>query len=331
MNCELSVIVPVYNERDNLEAFASALQRVLADSGEDYEVLFVDDGSTDGSIEILERLAAGESRIRLIQFRRNFGQTAALAAGFAFASGRLLVTIDADLQNDPADIPLILAKLREGCDVVSCWRHDRKDSWWTRTLPSRIANLLISRISGVRLHDYGCTLKGYRAEILRHIRLYGEMHRFVPVFAAWAGAQVREIKVRHHARLHGISKYGLDRTYKVILDLITVKLLSSYSTKPMYVFGSTGLLACLAGIGFAGWTLFDKFHSGIKAHNNPMLLLAVFLFLVGVQFILMGLVAEILIRIYYETRGKTPYLIRRTWNLAAEPSTIASSDKSSNP
>jgi glycosyltransferase involved in cell wall biosynthesis len=331
MSCELSVIVPVYNERESLEAFASALQRILADTGEDYEVLFVDDGSVDGSAAILERLAAAQSRIKLIQFRRNFGQTAALAAGFDFASGSLLVTIDADLQNDPADIPLILAKLREGCDVVSSWRHNRKDSWWTRILPSKIANFLISRISGVRLHDYGCTLKGYRAEVVRNIRLYGEMHRFIPVFAAWAGARVQEIKVRHHPRLHGTSKYGLTRTYKVVLDLITVKLLSSYSTKPMYVFGGVGLLACLAGLGFAGWTLFDKFQYGIKAHNNPMLLLAVFFFLLGVQFILMGLVAEILIRIYYETRGKTPYLVRRTWNLEAESSQTTHSAGSPDP
>ncbi|MBZ5495832.1 MAG: glycosyltransferase family 2 protein [Acidobacteriia bacterium] len=324
MSCELSVIVPVYNERENLEPFVSSLSRLLLSSGEDYEILFVDDGSSDGSSALLEKLASSDPRARLVQFRRNFGQTAALAAGFDFASGTLLITLDADMQNDPADIPAVLAKLREGYDVVSCWRRDRKDPWLTRRLPSKLANSLISRISGVRLHDYGCTLKGYRAEVLAHMRLYGEMHRFIPIYAAWAGAKVTELPVRHHARLHGISKYGLSRTHKVVLDLITVKLLSSYATKPMYVFGGAGLAACAAGVGFAAWTLFDKFFNGVKAHNNPLLLLAVFLFLVGVQFILMGLVAELVIRIYFESQDKASYLIRRTYNLAEKPFTTAS-------
>jgi glycosyltransferase involved in cell wall biosynthesis len=315
MSCELSVIVPVFNERENLEPFVSSLSTVLAALGTDYEILFIDDGSTDGSGAFLEQCAASDSHVKLIQFRRNFGQTAALAAGFRYASGPLIVTLDADLQNDPNDVPAILRKLKEGYDVVSCWRRDRKDFWLTRILPSKLANALISWISGVRLHDYGCTLKGYRAEVLSHMRLYGEMHRFIPIYAAWAGAKVTELPATHHPRIHGTSKYGLGRTHKVILDLITVKLLSSYSTKPMYIFGGTGLLACLGGIFFAGWTLYDKFVNEIKAHRNPLLLLAVFLFLLGVQFILMGLVAELLIRIYYESRDKTPYLIRKTWNL----------------
>jgi len=318
MSCELSVIVPVFNERENLELFVPALSRVLAASGEDYEIVFIDDGSTDGSAAYLEKLTASNPRARLVQFRRNFGQTAALSAGFDYAAGTLLVTTDADMQNDPADIPAVLARLREGYDVVSCWRRNRKDPWLTRRFPSKVANLLISRISGVHLHDYGCTLKGYRAEVLEHARLYGEMHRFVPIYAAWAGAKVTELPVRHHPRLHGNSKYGLSRTHKVLLDLITVKLLSSYSTKPMYFFGGTGLIACGAGILFAVWTLLDKFLNGIKAHRNPLLLLAVFLFLLGVQFILMGLVAEILIRTYFESQGKTPYVVRRTWNLAQD-------------
>ena len=315
MSCRLSVIVPVYNERANLEFLLPPLRKILLETREDYEIVFIDDGSTDGSSGILEKMAAGDSRIKIVQFRRNFGQTAALAAGFDFATGDLVVTLDADLQNDPEDIPAVLSKMREGFDVVSCWRRDRKDPWLTRILPSRAANLLISWIGGVHLHDYGCTLKGYRADVLRHMRLYGEMHRFIPIYASWAGARVTEIVVRHHPRLHGSSKYGLGRTHRVLLDLITVKLLSSYSTKPMYFFGGTGLLACAAGIFFAGWTLFDKFFNEIKAHRNPLLLLAVFLFLLGVQFILMGFVAEIMIRIYYESQNKTPYLVRRTWNI----------------
>ncbi len=322
MSCELSVIVPVFNERENLEPLVTSLSKVLSSSGEDYEIIFIDDGSYDGSTEYLAEATKSNSRARLVQFRRNFGQTAALAAGIKFARGAILITIDADLQNDPADIPALLAKLREGYDVVSCWRRRRKDPWLTRTLPSKLANGLISWISGVRLHDYGCTLKAYRAEVLAHMRLYGEMHRFIPIYATWAGAKVAELPVQHHSRIHGTSKYGLGRMHKVVLDLITIKMLSSYSTKPMYMFGGMGLAACAAGIFFAAWTLFDKFSNGIKAHRNPLLLLAVFLFILGVQFILMGLVAELLIRIYFESRDKTPYLIRRTWNLDEKSSLV---------
>jgi glycosyltransferase involved in cell wall biosynthesis len=314
MNEKISVIVPVYNERDNLQPLLSDLTAALDVSGEDYEIVFVDDGSTDSGGEVLEAAARRSPRIKLVQFRRNFGQTAAMAAGFDFASGNILVALDSDLQNDPRDIPAILEKLREGFDVVSCWRKDRKDPWLTRRLPSRLANMLISRISGVRLHDYGCTLKGYRREVLEHVRLYGEMHRFIPIYASWAGARVTESPVRHHPRRSGSSKYGLGRTYKVVLDLVTMKMLGSYSTKPMYFFGAVGLVACGAGVFFAGWTLVDKFVNEIKAHRNPLLMLAVFLFLLGVQFILMGLVAELLIRTYFESQGKTPYIVRRTVN-----------------
>ena len=219
--------------------------------------------------------------------------------------------MDADMQNDPLDIPAILAKLREGYDVVSCWRKNRKDSWLTRKLPSKLANRLISHISGVHLHDYGCTLKGYRREVVAHIRLYGEMHRFIPVYASWAGAKVSEIPVRHHPRRAGSSKYGLSRTFKVILDLLTVKMLGSYSTKPMYFFGGVGLLSCAGGLIFALLTLIDKYVNNVKAHNNPFLLLAVFLFLLGVQFVFMGLVAELVIRTYFESQGKAPYIVRK--------------------
>lgn len=314
MSEKVSIIVPVYNERQNLEPFIASLTGVLAPSGEDYEIVLVDDGSMDGSGDYLALLPQSDPRIRVVQFRRNFGQTAAMAAGFDYAQGSILIPMDADRQNDPADIPLILAKLREGYDVVSCRRQNRQDPWLTRRLPSMLANWLISHISGVHLHDYGCTLKGYRREVVEHIRLYGEMHRFIPVYASWAGARVAEIPVRHHPRVAGSSKYGLSRTYKVILDLVTVKMLGSYSTKPMYFFGGVGLIACCAGFLSALLTLYDKYFAGVKAHNNPLLLLAIFLFLVGIQFILMGLVAELVIRTYFESQGKTPYIVRRVWS-----------------
>jgi glycosyltransferase involved in cell wall biosynthesis len=318
MSEKVSVIVPVYNERRNLAPFVDALTRVLEPTGEDYEVLLIDDGSTDGSDAFLEALPKKNPRIRVILFRRNFGQTAAMAAGFDYAAGSILIPTDADMQNDPEDIPAILSKLREGYDVVSCWRQNRQDRWLTRRLPSKLANALISRISGVHLHDYGCTLKGYRREVVEHIRLYGEMHRFIPVYASWAGARVTEIPVRHHPRLSGSSKYGLSRTYKVILDLVTVKMLGSYSTKPMYFFGGIGLIACSAGSFFALQTLYEKYLNGVKAHNNPLLLLAVFLFILGVQFILMGLVAELVIRTYFESQGKKPYIVRKVLTPSSE-------------
>jgi glycosyltransferase involved in cell wall biosynthesis len=314
MSEKVSIIVPIYNERGNLEPFLKSLFEAMDPTGEDYEVLLIDDGSTDGSDVYLDNLPESFTRIKVVQFRRNFGQTAAMTAGFDYAAGSILVPMDADMQNDPRDIPLVLAKLREGYDVVSCWRQNRQDAWLTRKLPSKFANMLISAISGVHLHDYGCTLKGYRREVLQHFRLYGEMHRFIPVYAYWAGAKVAEIPVRHHARLAGSSKYGLSRIFKVILDLVTLKMLGSYSTKPMYFFGGVGLIACGSGLFFAGWTLLDKYLSGIKAHNNPLLLLAVFLFLLGIQFILMGLVAELVIRTYFESQGKAPYIIRRMWS-----------------
>jgi len=310
MKEKITIIAPIYNERENIELFVAGLTQALETTGEEYEVLLIDDGSTDGSASILENLPANDSRIKIIRFRRNFGQTAAMAAGFDYAKGSILIPIDADLQNDPKDIPAILAKLREGYDVVSCWRQNRKDPWLTRRLPSKMANRLISIISGVHLHDYGCTLKGYRREVVEHIRLYGEMHRFIPVYASWAGARVAEIPVKHFARQRGSSKYGLSRTFKVIFDLITVKMLGSYSTKPMYFFGGAGLTACCGGFIFALLTLFDKYFNSVKAHRNPLLLLAVFLFLLGIQFILMGFVAELVIRTYFESQGKTPYIVR---------------------
>lgn len=306
----VSVLVPVFNERETLRPLYERLKAALAALGLTYEILFVDDGSLDGSTAVLRDLAEEDGRVRLLELARNFGQTAAMAAGFEHARGEFIIAIDADLQNDPQDIPQVVAKLQEGFDVVSCWRKDRRDSWLTRVVPSRLANFLISSISGVRLHDYGCTLKGYRREVVRHIRLYGEMHRFIPIFASWAGAQVVEIPVRHHPRRHGKSKYGLIRTVKVLLDLITIKFLGSYSTKPMYLFGGLGLLSLLAGAFLSAATLYQKFFLAVKAHRNPLLLLSVFFFLVGVQFILIGLVAELIVRTYHESQNKPTYILR---------------------
>ena len=307
---DLSVVVPVFNERDSLEPLYQQLKQVLRHLDLSYEIIFVDDGSLDGSSQLLKRLGQADPHIHLLELARNFGQTAAMAAGFEHSRGEIIIPLDADLQNDPEDIPKIIDKLEEGFDVISCWRKDRRDPWLTRVFPSRLANLLISWISGVRLHDYGCTLKGYRRDILRHIRLYGEMHRFIPIFASWAGAKVAEIPVHHHPRRHGQSKYRIFRIVKVVLDLITIKFLGSYSTKPMYLFGSLGLLSFFGGVCLSALTLYQKFYQAVKAHRNPLLLLSIFFLIVGVQFILFGLVAELIARTYHESQGKPTYILK---------------------
>ncbi len=308
---ELSIIIPVFNELETLEPLYERLNQSLIPWKSSCEILFINDGSSDGSSEELQRLAALDQRVRVLEFVRNFGQTAAIAAGFDYARGNIIIPLDADLQNDPQDIPRIMEKLQEGYDVVNCWRQDRKDPWLTRVLPSYLANRLISWISGVHLNDYGCTLKGYRRTIVRHIRLYGEMHRFIPIFASWAGARVTEIPVHHHARRSGESKYGITRTIKVLLDLITVKFLGSYSTKPMYLFGSLGLLSFLGGSLLSAVTLYQMFFEAVKAHRNPLLLLSIFLFTAGIQFILFGLVAELIVRTYHESQDKPIYILRK--------------------
>ena len=307
---ELSIIIPVFNELETLEPLYDRLKQSLIPWKSSCEILFINDGSSDGSSQELQRLAALDPRVRVLEFVRNFGQTAAIAAGFDYARGEIIIPLDADLQNDPQDIPRIMEKLEEGYDVVNCWRQDRKDPWLIRILPSRLANRLISWISGVHLNDYGCTLKGYRRNIVRHIRLYGEMHRFIPIFASWAGARVTEIPVHHHARRSGESKYGMTRTIKVLLDLITIKFLGSYSTKPMYLFGSLGLLSFLGGSLLSAVTLYQKFFEAVKAHRNPLLLLSIFLFTAGIQFILFGLVAELIVRTYHESQDKPIYILR---------------------
>jgi glycosyltransferase involved in cell wall biosynthesis len=307
---DISVIIPVYNEEENLSLLYQGMKPVLEGLGKSFDIIFVDDGSRDGSSDVLSALNKADARCRVIRFRRNFGQTAAMSAGFAHAKGGVIITLDADLQNDPGDIPMLLQKVDEGYDVVSGWRLHRKDKFLTRRVPSMCANWLISRITGVRLHDYGCTLKAYRSEVAQNIDLYGEMHRFIPALASWMGISVAEIPVNHHPRQHGKSKYGLSRTMRVFLDLITVKFLLSYSTKPLQMFGSVGVLASLLGAGIAGYLSYDKIFRGHALSNRPMLFLAILMILVGIQFITMGLLGEMMARIYHDGQKKPIYVIK---------------------
>ena len=302
----ISVIVPVYNEELNVDEMYDRIANVLKDGA---EFIFVDDGSSDSTYTRLAAIARRDERVRVVRFRRNFGQTAALSAGIDHAVGDIIVPIDGDLQNDPNDIPRLLAKLDEGYDVVSGWRIKRKDPFHRR-LPSIIANRLISWISGVRLHDYGCSLKAYRRSVLENVRLYGEMHRFVPIYASWQGAQVTELPVNHHPRTRGKSNYGIERTIKVVLDLMVVKFLASYATKPIYVFGGFGLVSLLfSGITFV-WALYYKITGQKDFVETPLPLVVVMLLLVGCLSILLGLVAELTIRTYYESQGKRTYVLR---------------------
>lgn len=308
---QISVVVPLLDEQDNLPALYEQITRSLKGRYE-YEVIFVDDGSTDRSFEVLKGFQASDPRVRVIRFRRNFGQTAALSAGFAHARGGVVVAMDADLQNDPADIPMLVSKLDEGYDVVSGWRKKRQDAALKRRLPSRLANGLISYITGVHLHDFGCTLKAYRREVLAETRLYGEMHRFIPALASWSGAKVVECVVNHRPRTAGVAKYGLGRTVKVILDLITVKFLGSFSTKPIYIFGGLGGLTALGAM-FSGLAvLYQKFLSSshLAMNRNPLLVLTAMLITSTIQFILMGLIAELLVRTYHESQNRPTYVIR---------------------
>jgi glycosyltransferase involved in cell wall biosynthesis len=312
---ELSLFLPVYNEQDNLRPLHEKITAAMATLGRTYEVIYVDDGSSDNSYEVLREIASRDARAKIVRFRRNYGQTAAMAAGIRAASGEILIPMDADMQNDPADIANLLAKLAEGFDVVSGWRKNRQDKAITRVLPSMLANRLISWISGVSLHDYGCSLKAYRREVLADVRLYGEMHRFIPIYANWAGARVTEIPVMHHPRLHGESKYGLGRIFKVMLDLITVKFLASYATKPIYVFGGAGFV-CMAFSALTGLSaLYLKFVGRADFVQTPLPLLTVTLSIMGVQLVLMGLLAEIIMRTYHESQGKLTYHVRNTLNL----------------
>ena len=310
-----SIVVPIYNEADNIAALHQAITTALDVTDKNYEVILVDDGSTDGSFVELQSVAKMDARVKVIRLRRNFGQTAAMSAGFDAASGAIIIPMDGDLQNDPADIPRLISKIDEGFDVVSGWRNERKDTFITRKIPSIFANALISKLTGVHLHDYGCTLKAYRREVLDGINLYGEMHRFVPALASQVGAKVTELPVNHKPRLHGVSKYGLSRTLRVVLDLMTVKFLLTYSTKPIQLFGKWGVYTLLAGLGSGSMTIYMKIFENFSMNRNPLLILTAFLLFMGVQFIVMGLLGELNARTYYEAQGKPIYVIRDRINL----------------
>ncbi|MBC8448153.1 MAG: glycosyltransferase family 2 protein [Chloroflexi bacterium] len=306
----ISIVIPLYNEEESIPQLYEQLTTALQAIGQSYEIIVVDDGSSDGSFARLRQLHETDPRLKVIRFRRNFGQTAAFAAGFDAAQGDVIVTLDADLQNDPADIPLLLAKIDEGYDVVSGWRVRRRDTFRRRWL-SRTANGLISRVTGVRLHDYGCSLKAYRREVVKSIRLYGELHRFIPAIASWMGVRVAEVPVNHRARTSGRSKYGsLSRTVKVFLDLLTVRFLLSYATRPIHVFGGLGLLAALAGSAIGLYLSYAKLVLGESIGNRPLLTLGVLLMIVGVQMISMGLLGELVVRTYHESQGKPIYVVR---------------------
>ncbi len=314
----ISVVIPAYNEEENIPVLYEKLKKVLEGLGEDYEIIFVDDGSTDRTPEVLKEIAEKDKKVKVIRFRRNYGQTAAIYAGFEHASGDVIITMDADLQNDPEDIPRLLEKLREGYDIVSGWRRDRKDPFLSRRLPSMIANWIISRVTGVHLHDYGCTLKAYRAEIAKRYRLYGDMHRFLPALAKRFGARITELPVKHHPRLYGKSKYGIGRTVRVILDIFLVKFLNEYITKPLYVFGGLGFFLLFFGVLFGLYLTFLKLVLGQDIGHRPLLILSVLLILSGIQLISTGIIAELIVRTYYESRGEKPYIVEEKINFGEE-------------
>jgi glycosyltransferase involved in cell wall biosynthesis len=318
----ISVAIPIYNEEGNIPFLYEKVTSVLRSISRPWELIFVNDGSNDSSEDLLDEIAAKDPNVKVIHFRRNFGQTAAMMAGFNYATGDIIIPMDGDLQNEPEDIPLLLTKLDEGFDVVSGWRKDRQDNALKRNLPSIMANSLISFVSGVRLHDFGCSLKAYRREVVEGIRLYGEMHRFLPIYTRWHGARIAEVTVRHHARAHGKSKYGLERVLKVLADLITVKFLERFQQKPMYIFGGVGLVSLGISLVSGIYALVRKFIEGEAFIKNPLLLMCIITAMTGVMCILMGLLAEMVVRTFYESQGKPVYLVRATRN-------VSSDDKSS--
>lgn len=307
---ELSLFLPVMDEEENLRPMHAKISAALAELGKTAEVIYVDDGSTDSSLGVLKDIAATDDRVRVISLRRNYGQTAAMAAGIDAARGEILIPMDADLQNDPADIARLLDKLNEGYDVVSGWRKDRQDKLVSRKIPSQIANRIISWIGGVPLHDYGCSLKAYRRDVIQDVKLYGEMHRFIPIYASWAGARVTEIPVGHHARTMGRSKYGISRTLKVVFDLMTIKFMASYQTKPIYVFGGFGMIAFAISVIAGLWAVYLKLFEGTSFILTPLPIIAVVMLAISVQFFLMGLLAELLVRTYHESQDKAIYAVR---------------------
>lgn len=306
---ELSLFLPVLDEEENLRPMHAKIAAALDALGKTAEVIYVDDGSTDKSLEILKEIAASDERVRVVSLRRNYGQTAAMSAGIDAAKGDILIPMDADLQNDPADISRLLDKLNEGYDVVSGWRKNRQDKLISRKIPSQIANRIISWIGGVPLHDYGCSLKAYRRDVIQDVKLYGEMHRFIPIYASWAGARVAEIPVDHHARTMGKSKYGISRTIKVVFDLMTIKFMASYQTKPIYVFGMFGMLAFFLSVISGIWAIVLKFY-GVSFIQTPLPVVTVVMLAISVQFFLMGLLAELSVRTYHESQDKAIYAVR---------------------
>lgn len=312
---DLSILIPIFNEQDNIPALLDKLFHVLRQLPHSFEVLAVDDGSQDGSFSELQSRSKHYPELKVIRFRRNYGQTAAMMAGIDFSRGRILISLDADLQNDPADIPMLLSKLDEGYDVVSGWRKQRQDARFRRTFVSRVANRLISWISGVRLNDYGCTLKAYRRDVIKDVKLYGEMHRFIPIYAHWFGARVTEIPVQHHPRTRGQSKYGLERVVKVVLDMIVVKFLDRHFVKPIYVFGGFGLASIAISMLILSVTVWLRVARGISMILTPLPLLSALFFLIGTVSVLMGLLAEMIIRTYFESQGRPVYAVRESVNL----------------
>ena len=308
---DISVVVPLYNEEDNVQLLYEEIKGVLDTMAEQAEIVFVDDGSRDRTLAKLEAIQTGDDHVRVVSLRRNFGQTAAMTAGFDHARGGVIITMDGDLQNDPHDIPQLVGKLNEGYDVVTGWRYDRQDPFLSRKLPSQLANRLISRVTGVGLHDYGCTLKAFRREVIDNINLYGEMHRFIPAIASGMGISFTEVKVNHRARRFGTSKYGISRTIRVVLDLITVKFMLSYATRPLHVFGTVGVVSSLLGVLIALVLTVQRQLYGVALANRPLLLLAVLLIFMGIQFITIGLLAELVVRTYHESQKKPIYYVRK--------------------
>ena len=319
----LSIIIPVFNEAQNLPELFGELMPVLDKLGRSCEVLFVDDGSKDESWRVLQSLQQREVRVRIIRLRKNFGQTAALAAGFDYARGDIIISLDADLQNDPKDIPLLVDRVEAGYDIVSGWRKGRKDRFFSRRLPSIIANWLISRLTGVRLHDYGCTLKAFRKDVIKNVKLYGELHRFIPAIASHMGVAIAEVKVNHRARRYGKSKYSFFRFTRVILDMLTVKFLLSYSTRPLQIFGLLGLVSGVLGFIISLWLSYQRLVLKISVANRPLLLLGVLLMVIGFQFITLGLLAEMMVRAYHESSGKTIYFVRQVIDSETKPASSA--------
>jgi len=315
MNLKLSIILPAFNEEENLEPLYHEIKKTLDDLGSSYEIIFINDGSADGSLAILKRLASTDANLKLIDFKHNFGQTAAMSAGIRNATGDIIIPMDADRQNDPADIPKFLAKIAEGYDVVSGWRKERQDHFWSRRLPSWLANRLISRITKVNIHDYGCSMKAYKRELIQGVNLYGEMHRFIPAYASWQGARVSEIIVNHRPRIAGQTKYGIWRTFKVLLDLIVVKFLSGYMNRPIHFFGGIGFVSLFLGFLAALAALILKIAHLRDFVATPLPIFAALLIIVGVQLVAMGIIAEMMMRTYYESQNKEPYIIKEKINL----------------